>query len=257
LYSDFQQLLLSINPLSQGFKKKSSHFIFQNVFRKISTLCWTFFCHLRIDDVVRVGNLLTCKNIFGHIQLVQFPTFYWNVRIKTGKWAVTYLCVNDIDFASFRAFFYWILELFRQCCIFFSFFFRNKRMLNVFLIAYINMAPVVPLHGDLWLYLHKIRPVFGGAMLLIFLVLRGFFWGGGLIVFVLCNQCCKNLCIVHSWLPLQFYLTFIWKWVISGSIFVAKKIVSQRLIYWWQIIYNLCDRNLQKRKCFPYLTKKK
>jgi hypothetical protein len=44
-------------------------------------------------------------------------TFYWSACTKLGKSAVMYLCVRGIHFLLIR-FFYWILELFRQCGIF-------------------------------------------------------------------------------------------------------------------------------------------
>ena len=42
-----------------------------------------------------------------------------------------------------------------------------------------------------------------------------------LLVFVLCTQCCKFLWIVHSWWPIWFSLTFIYR-TTSGKIFKRK-----------------------------------
>jgi len=39
-------------------------------------------------------------------------TFYWSVCTNPWKWAIMYLYVWGIDFASFYDLFYWILELF-------------------------------------------------------------------------------------------------------------------------------------------------
>jgi len=61
------------------------------------------------------------------------PTFYWSVCAKPGMWAVIYLCVRGIDFASFNDF--WYLELFWQCGIFcFSFYWYtlNRRKFCVY-----------------------------------------------------------------------------------------------------------------------------
>jgi hypothetical protein len=52
LYSDcVRHRIMSTNLLNQvGFFKESSHLIIQNIFRKISTPCWTVLCHLYTDD---------------------------------------------------------------------------------------------------------------------------------------------------------------------------------------------------------------
>ena len=52
LYSDcVSHRILSTNLLNQVFFfKESSHLIFQNIFRKIATPCWTVLCHLYTDD---------------------------------------------------------------------------------------------------------------------------------------------------------------------------------------------------------------
>jgi hypothetical protein len=50
-----------------------------------------------------------CSDVFNH------ATFYWSARSKPEKRAVMYLCVRSIDLAFFYLFFYYSLELFRQC----------------------------------------------------------------------------------------------------------------------------------------------
>ena len=50
---------------------------------------------------------------------LNFAMFHWSALIKTGKWAVIYMCVRGYRFCLFIRFFVWILKLFRQCGLFF------------------------------------------------------------------------------------------------------------------------------------------
>jgi hypothetical protein len=55
-----------------------------------------------------------CK--FSCISVRSPVAFYWSACTKPGKWVVMHMYVRGFDFPFW--FFYWILELFRQCGIF-------------------------------------------------------------------------------------------------------------------------------------------
>jgi len=65
-------------------------------------------------------HFISQNKIFGPIKLAITTTFYWSTCSKPCK--VIYVCLKDIDFAFLvRFFYYWILQLFRQCGIFLFF----------------------------------------------------------------------------------------------------------------------------------------
>ena len=77
-----------------------------------------------------------------------------------------------------------------------------------------DMSNMVGILWERWytyLSLHLGLPQFlVGSMLLIFLVFCAMFFLHCLsLSCVLCTQCCQWLCIVHSWFPIRFSLTYI------------------------------------------------
>ena len=87
---------------------------FQNMFTRSWKHHLKLTCGMHLHDRINlpIGEFWVHKTL---------PTFYWSVCTKPGMWAVIYLCVRGIDFASFNDF--WYLELFWQCGIFcFSFY---------------------------------------------------------------------------------------------------------------------------------------
>ena len=60
------------------------------------------------------------RKVWAHKSSLIHVTLYWSACTKTWKWAVKYLCLSGIDFASFYDFIFWFSK-FSDCGIFFHF----------------------------------------------------------------------------------------------------------------------------------------
>ena len=100
--------------------------------RKITKLSRNMLCYICISFISIIYSFE--EERFGPVKLIwPIHSSHWSTCIKSEMKAVMYLCVRSIKFVFFIRFSYWILQLFRQCGIFFFSFPFNKYIKGIIL----------------------------------------------------------------------------------------------------------------------------
>jgi len=116
----FYLLRYFYDSINKRMKYRVRVMVFNATFNNISVISWQsvlFTGGKYLND--RIISLI--GKVWVHKTSLTRHFFFIEVPVPSPESERSYICVRDIDFCLFLWFIYWILELFRQCGVFFSF----------------------------------------------------------------------------------------------------------------------------------------